>query len=165
MPEYYALRAREGDSVMTKEPGKLAFVDKTVEKTFGRYLVVGSNGKRFAECDAEDEAYMLEENINSAALSWAGERERLLVEALEAIIKHMEIVACPQFVGNSVVYSIAKKALESHRPPSTGEDRCSKCGQTDIGQYGEYPCEKCGLPTLFDNIKPPSDGEGKEEGL
>lgn len=27
---------------------------------------------------------------------------------------------------------------------------CSKCGQTDIGQQGEYPCDRCGLPTLWD---------------
>ena len=27
---------------------------------------------------------------------------------------------------------------------------CFCCGQTDIGQYGEYPCAVCGLPTLWD---------------
>jgi predicted RNA-binding Zn-ribbon protein involved in translation (DUF1610 family) len=26
---------------------------------------------------------------------------------------------------------------------------CPRCGQTDHGQYGEYPCPECGLPTLW----------------
>lgn len=28
--------------------------------------------------------------------------------------------------------------------------RCPKCGQTDIGQTGEYTCSECGLPTAWD---------------
>ncbi len=28
---------------------------------------------------------------------------------------------------------------------------CDKCGQKDIGQTGEYPCEACGLPTTWDD--------------
>lgn len=27
---------------------------------------------------------------------------------------------------------------------------CPACGQVDIGQYGEYPCPECGLPTVWD---------------
>ena len=27
---------------------------------------------------------------------------------------------------------------------------CPKCGQTDHGQTGEYPCPECGLPTVWD---------------
>jgi len=27
---------------------------------------------------------------------------------------------------------------------------CSRCGQIDRGQTGEYPCEECGLPALHD---------------
>lgn len=27
---------------------------------------------------------------------------------------------------------------------------CSKCGQINQGQTGEYPCEVCGLPTMHD---------------
>jgi len=27
---------------------------------------------------------------------------------------------------------------------------CKKCGQRDIGQYGEYACSECGLPTTWD---------------
>jgi hypothetical protein len=27
---------------------------------------------------------------------------------------------------------------------------CDTCHQRDIGQTGEYPCTKCGLPTLHD---------------
>lgn len=34
--------------------------------------------------------------------------------------------------------------------------RCSECGQTDRGQQGEYPCPKCGLPTLWDREPPES---------
>lgn len=30
------------------------------------------------------------------------------------------------------------------------EQRCPTCGQTNIGQTGEYPCAACGLPTLHD---------------
>jgi len=28
--------------------------------------------------------------------------------------------------------------------------KCECCNQEDIGQTGEYPCEKCGLPTIWD---------------
>lgn len=28
---------------------------------------------------------------------------------------------------------------------------CNLCGQHDHGQYGEYPCKKCGLPMLHDD--------------
>lgn len=28
--------------------------------------------------------------------------------------------------------------------------RCPKCGQMDLGQTGEHPCPKCGLPTVWD---------------
>jgi len=38
-------------------------------------------------------------------------------------------------------------------PPTDTEridERCDVCGQVDHGQYGEYPCAKCGLPTLWD---------------
>lgn len=31
------------------------------------------------------------------------------------------------------------------------EFKCTKCGQFDIGQTGEYPCPKCGLPTTWDS--------------
>jgi uncharacterized Zn finger protein (UPF0148 family) len=27
---------------------------------------------------------------------------------------------------------------------------CAKCGQTDSGQTGEYPCPECGLPLTWD---------------
>jgi hypothetical protein len=29
---------------------------------------------------------------------------------------------------------------------------CPRCGQTDHGQYGEYPCPDCGLPTLWGTV-------------
>lgn len=29
-------------------------------------------------------------------------------------------------------------------------NRCEKCGQEDVGQTGEYPCARCGLPTAHD---------------
>jgi hypothetical protein len=29
---------------------------------------------------------------------------------------------------------------------------CPRCGQTDHGQYGEYPCRECGLPTLWGTV-------------
>ena len=32
--------------------------------------------------------------------------------------------------------------------------RCPECGQASIGQEGEYPCPKCGLPTLWDSYPP-----------
>jgi len=28
---------------------------------------------------------------------------------------------------------------------------CDKCKQFEIGQTGEYPCKKCGLPTQWDD--------------
>jgi hypothetical protein len=28
---------------------------------------------------------------------------------------------------------------------------CPVCGQKDIGQTGEYPCEACGLPHMWDD--------------
>ena len=28
--------------------------------------------------------------------------------------------------------------------------KCPKSGQIDLGQQGEYPCEACGLPTVWD---------------
>jgi hypothetical protein len=28
---------------------------------------------------------------------------------------------------------------------------CPACGQTDVGQYGEYPCQACGLPKEWGN--------------
>ena len=27
---------------------------------------------------------------------------------------------------------------------------CEVCGQYDVGQTGEYPCEECGLPLVWD---------------
>lgn len=35
---------------------------------------------------------------------------------------------------------------------------CSKCGQADWGQSGEYPCDECGLPTTHD-LSPRGAGE------
>lgn len=32
----------------------------------------------------------------------------------------------------------------------TQQEPCQKCGQVDCGQFGEYPCDVCGLPTLHD---------------
>lgn len=31
-----------------------------------------------------------------------------------------------------------------------GYTPCSKCGQVDRGQTGEYPCSECGLPLVWD---------------
>ena len=28
--------------------------------------------------------------------------------------------------------------------------KCPVCGQTNLGQTGEYPCSACGLPTVWD---------------
>jgi hypothetical protein len=44
-----------------------------------------------------------------------------------------------------------------------GEDdaeKCPKCGQTDEGQQGEYPCSECGLPTLHGDPQPPEGNVG-----
>jgi hypothetical protein len=30
-------------------------------------------------------------------------------------------------------------------------EHCKTCGQYDIGQTGEYPCEECGLPLTWDD--------------
>ncbi len=38
--------------------------------------------------------------------------------------------------------------------PQPADRPCGKCGQVDHGQYGEYPCADCGLPTVWD---PPAD--------
>jgi hypothetical protein len=27
---------------------------------------------------------------------------------------------------------------------------CSRCGQRDVGQTGEYPCVRCGVATVHD---------------
>ena len=32
------------------------------------------------------------------------------------------------------------------------EQQCPKCGQTDVGQYGEYPCPECGLPLTWGEV-------------
>lgn len=32
----------------------------------------------------------------------------------------------------------------------TAPDWCTACGQADLGQTGEAPCEICGLPTIWD---------------
>lgn len=37
----------------------------------------------------------------------------------------------------------AYESERAERPP------CATCGQTDIGQYGEYPCSACGLPRTW----------------
>lgn len=29
--------------------------------------------------------------------------------------------------------------------------KCPDCGQSNVGQTGEYPCPTCGLPTLWDS--------------
>jgi hypothetical protein len=34
------------------------------------------------------------------------------------------------------------------------KEPCPKCGQTLQGQTGEYPCELCGLPTMWDDETP-----------
>lgn len=39
--------------------------------------------------------------------------------------------------------------------PKPPEAECSKCGQRDFGQTGEYPCQACGLPTVHDENVPP----------
>ena len=31
---------------------------------------------------------------------------------------------------------------------------CPVCGQVPNGQHGEYPCELCGLPTVWDEVQP-----------
>jgi hypothetical protein len=31
-------------------------------------------------------------------------------------------------------------------------ETCPKCGQSDTGQTGEYPCVQCGLPTTHDAL-------------
>lgn len=38
-----------------------------------------------------------------------------------------------------------REAMRVVIPPA-----CSKCGQNDFGQTGEYPCDTCGLPTVHD---------------
>lgn len=35
---------------------------------------------------------------------------------------------------------------------------CSKCGQVDHGQWGEYPCSVCGLPLVWDAPEPEPEG-------
>lgn len=42
---------------------------------------------------------------------------------------------------------------------------CAKCGQVDHGQYGEYPCAVCGLPTTWDPPAPPDLGALLDEQL
>ena len=47
---------------------------------------------------------------------------------------------------------------------NTTSAQCDKCGQSDNGQTGEYPCSKCGLPILHDAIlsrATPSDDSGE----
>lgn len=34
-------------------------------------------------------------------------------------------------------------------------EACTLCGQTDHGQYGEYPCLECGLPLTWDDEPSP----------
>ena len=36
----------------------------------------------------------------------------------------------------------------------TKQEPCPKCGQIWQGQTGEYPCELCGLPTVWDEVQP-----------
>jgi hypothetical protein len=39
------------------------------------------------------------------------------------------------------------------KPLAEGE-RCARCGQVEQGQTGEFPCEDCGLPTMWDGGTP-----------
>lgn len=43
-----------------------------------------------------------------------------------------------------------------------GVPACPKCGQTDKGQTGEYACQECGLPTVWDGE--PTAGVGGPDG-
>lgn len=49
-------------------------------------------------------------------------------------------------------YTEARRHLLSEKP--TDPVFCSKCGQTDVGQQGEYPCSECALPTTWDKEYP-----------
>ena len=44
------------------------------------------------------------------------------------------------------------------------EDMCLQCGQQHFAQQGEYPCEECGLPQVWDimNIGLMISGNGQE---
>jgi hypothetical protein len=41
-------------------------------------------------------------------------------------------------------------SIKPESEETTKAPRCHKCGQTDVGQYGEYPCPICGLPLTWD---------------
>ena len=47
------------------------------------------------------------------------------------------------------LYAAWKHWQEQQKPKP-----CSKCGQIDVGQQGEYPCSECDLPTEWDKEYP-----------
>ena len=84
-----------------------------VEKAHGSFvLFIGTTP---LECwDIKHNAEVTRDFVNDFAESWYQSRSRPLVEALEAIIKHYEIIAGLGMTPRSTVVSIAKKALEAH---------------------------------------------------
>lgn len=56
---------------------------------------------------------------------------------------------------------VAMWSLWGTRPDSNHPTPCPKCGQTDQGQTGEYPCEACGLSWVWDDPST-SSGRGSE---
>ncbi|RMC99933.1 hypothetical protein EAY64_06405 [Aquitalea palustris] len=87
-------------------------------------------------------------------------------DTVTACVEYRPTVPQPDGVGdggemddaNFIALENLANCQACNAPAGSGE-ACKKCGQIDIGQYGEYPCPKCGLPTLHEAQQPAPDGE------
>ena len=54
------------------------------------------------------------------------------------------------------VANVIARAIESTKDAANSAQLplskpCENCGQTNVGQTGEFPCRACGLPMKWDN--------------
>lgn len=89
---------------------------------------------RFSYCTPSKETALDLADLNDAAFNFA-----------KAIY---QLVDDPAKAEAAVEYVLIAKMKANHE--ISRQAICEKCGQTDIGQTGEIPCEVCGLPTVHD---------------
>lgn len=87
------------------------------------------------------------------------ERRKVLLAALAAPFAAM----LGKFRASGAISGWRAYYKNDHNLFATADEKCPKCGQTDRGQAGEYPCSVCGLPLLWDRGRTLAQAISQEE--
>lgn len=91
----------------------------------------------------------LTQERNNCRVSFTGV-DKLLEQAIAERDAYRDALQDVHFNFKSGLLNGTHLKPETHAAIDKAIGACSKCGQIPNGQHGEYPCEVCGFPTVWD---------------